>query len=100
MSPSSLDKQAASYNSPNDWLMSLAMDLVALCDSYVVGENGTDGLHLAVFTVDVALPVTSWLPACPLPYYPIEVLVVLATPVRKLSKMVEIQLAIHSILCE
>ena len=27
-----LDKQTAGCNSPQDWLVSLAMDLVALCD--------------------------------------------------------------------
>ena len=32
MAPSPLDKQAASCNSPRDWLMSLAMNLAALCD--------------------------------------------------------------------
>ena len=26
------DKQTVSFNSPHDWLMSLAMDLAALCD--------------------------------------------------------------------
>ena len=30
--PSPLDKQTASCNSPHDWLMSLTMDLAALCD--------------------------------------------------------------------
>ena len=29
-----LDKQSASCNSPHDWLMSLAMDLAALCDMW------------------------------------------------------------------
>ena len=35
MATSPLDKQTASCNSPNDWLMSLAMELAALCDMYV-----------------------------------------------------------------
>ena len=30
--PSPPDKQTAGCNSPHDWLMSLAMDLAALCD--------------------------------------------------------------------
>ena len=30
-----LDKQTAGCNSPHDWLMTLAMDLTALCDTYV-----------------------------------------------------------------
>ena len=29
-----LDKQTAGCNSPHDWLMSLAMDLTALCDMW------------------------------------------------------------------
>ena len=29
-----LDKQTAGCNSPHDWLMSLAMDLAALCDTW------------------------------------------------------------------
>ena len=32
IAPSSLDKETAGCNSPRDWLMSLAMDLAALCD--------------------------------------------------------------------
>ena len=31
MAPFPLDKQTAGYNSPHDWLMSLAVDLAALC---------------------------------------------------------------------
>ena len=38
-------------NSPHDWLMSLAMDLTALCDG---GENDTNGSHLAGFGENVA----------------------------------------------
>ena len=41
----------SSCNSPNDCLISLAMDLAALCDG---GENGTNGCHLAGFTKDMA----------------------------------------------
>ena len=33
------------------------------------------------------LPATSWLPTHPLLYYPVGVLLILATPVNKLSKM-------------
>ena len=32
MAPSSLDRQTTDCDSPHDWLMSLAMDLAALCD--------------------------------------------------------------------
>ena len=34
MAPSSFGKQTASCESPHDWLMSLAMDLTALCDMW------------------------------------------------------------------
>ena len=34
MAPSSFDKQTASCNLPHDWLMCLAMDLAALCDTW------------------------------------------------------------------
>ena len=37
MAPSLLDKQTAGCNSPHDWLMSFAMDLVALFE-YVEGK--------------------------------------------------------------
>ena len=33
-----LYKQTDGYNSPNDWLVSLAMDLAALCDTECGGE--------------------------------------------------------------
>ena len=32
--PSSLDKQTADYDSPHNWLMSLAMDITAVCDMW------------------------------------------------------------------
>ena len=41
-------------------------------------------------------PTTSWLPALPPPSHPAGMLVVLTTPVKKLSKMAAIQLAMHS----
>ena len=34
MAPCHLDKQTASCNSSHDWLISLVMDLVALCDMW------------------------------------------------------------------
>ena len=49
MAPSPLDKQAAGCNSSDNWLMSFAIYLTALCDLYR-GENGTNGCHLAVFS--------------------------------------------------
>ena len=64
--------------------MSLAMDLAAcmLCG----GENGTNGCHLAVFSVDIAF--SRHFVATHLPSHPIGVLLVLATPTR-LSKMTD-----------
>ena len=53
MAPSSFGKQTAGCESPHDWLMSLAMDLAALCDMW--GENDTNGSHFPVFSEDVAL---------------------------------------------
>ena len=44
IAPYPLDKWTASCDSPHDWLMSLAMDLAALCAMY--GENGINGCHL------------------------------------------------------
>ena len=82
-----LDKQTAGCNSPHDWLVSLAMDLAAcvICG----GENGTNGYHLADFSEDVAFA-HHFVATCPAPpSYPIGVLLVLATPVKKLSKMAE-----------
>ena len=81
MTPSSLDKQTAGCESPHNWLMSLAM-LCMTCG----GENGTSGSHLAVFSEDVAFAchfVATRLP----PTLPSYRNAVLATPVKKLSKM-------------
>ena len=49
MAPYPLGKQIAGTgcNSSHDWLMSLAMDLAALCDCG--GENGTSWCHLDGF---------------------------------------------------
>ena len=61
--------------------MSLAIDLAALCE--FGGENGINRSHLAVFSEDVALPITAWLPAH---LHPIGVLVVLGMPVQDYLK--------------
>ena len=55
------------------------MDITALCD-ICGGKNG------AVFSVDIALAHHFVAPHPPLPSYPIEVLVVLATQVKKTIK--------------
>ena len=46
MAPYPLDKQTAGCISPYDLLMSLAMDLAALCDTIIGGENGSTSLVL------------------------------------------------------
>ena len=51
MASCSLDKQIADCDLPHDWIMSLVMDLAALCDTW--GENGTNGCYLAVITEDI-----------------------------------------------
>ena len=51
------------------------------------GENGPNGCHLAGISEDGALPATSWLPTNPPLSHPVGVLLVLATPVKNLSKM-------------
>ena len=65
MAPSSLDKQIANCDSPQDWLMSLTMDLAALCDMWI--WNGTNGCHLAVFSEDVAFACHFVVPRLPPP---------------------------------
>ena len=62
------------------------MDLATLCDIWHGGANGTSGCHLAVFSEDVA--VARHFVATRLPRHPAGMLVVLTTPVKKLSKMV------------
>ena len=48
-----------------------------------------DAIWLVLVKTEL-LPTTSWLPAHPPPSHPVGVLLVLATPVKKLSKMAEI----------
>ena len=53
--PSPLDKHTVTCKSPNDygWYISLAIDLVASCDIYIIrAENGTNGWNLADFSID------------------------------------------------
>ena len=51
-------------------------------------ENGTNGCHLVVFGEDVAFPHHFVAPHLPMTLPPIALLVILATPVKKLSKMI------------
>ena len=80
-----LDKQTAGCNLPHDWLMNLTIDCVIYGS-----ENGTNGCHLALFSVDVAFTYHLVASHHPLLSNPIRVLVVLAMPLQLA------QLAIHS----
>ena len=85
MAPSSFGKQTANCESPQGWLMSLAMDLAALCDMW--RWNGTNGSHFPVFSEDVTFSHHFVATRPPPPSHTIGVLVVSAMPVKKLSKM-------------
>ena len=87
-----LGKQTAGYNSPHNWLMSLAVDLATLC-----GENGTNGCHLAGFNEDIVFACHFMATCPPLPSHPVGVVLVVATPVKNHLKWRKIQLAIHPI---
>ena len=93
MVPYPLYKHKPGCNSPHDRRMSLAMDLTAcvIC----VGDYGTNGCYLAIFSEDVAFASTLWLPT-----QSIAVLVVLTVPVKYYLKWQAIRLAIHSIVGE
>ena len=85
MTPSFLDKQTANCNLPHDWLISLAMDLAAWCDMW--RWKWHQWMPFDCFSEDVTFAATLSLPTCSPPSHLIEVLVVLATPVKILSKM-------------
>ena len=73
---SPLDKQMGSWNSPHNWLMSLAMDLAALCGMW--SWNWHQWMPSGCFQcVNVAFTHHFVAPTTPPPY---RVLVVLATP--------------------
>ena len=85
MAPSLLDKQTAGCNSPHDWLMSFAMDLVALFDMW--REKWHQWMHLAVFSIDVAFAHRFVATHPSPPSHPVRILMVLAMTVKKLPKM-------------
>ena len=87
MAPSSFGKQTAGCESPHDWLMSLAMDLAALCDTRG-GENVTNGSHFPVLSEDVAF-------ACTHPPPPCRSATGIGYACKKYLKWQEIQLAIQ-----
>ena len=53
------------------------------------GENGTNGSHSTIFSEDVAFAHHFVVPLSPPPSHPIRVLVAMAMPVKKLTKMAE-----------
>ena len=61
------------------------MNLAALCD-VDVKMAPVDAIWLVLVKTEL-LPATSWLPTHFPPYHPVGVLLVLAMPVEKLSKM-------------
>ena len=84
MAPYPLEKQTAGCNSPHNWLMSMAKDFAALCDTVCGIKNGTNGCHLAVFSVDVAFACHFVGSHPPPPSRPIGVLPVLAMSVKSI----------------
>ena len=80
------DKQTAGCNSPHGWLVCLAMDLAALCDMWQVKIIPMDVIWLVLVKTE-PLPATLWLSTHPSPSHPVGVLLLLATLVKKLSKM-------------
>ena len=76
--------QTAGCNSPYDLLMNLAMDVASCFVWYVELKNGTNGHHLAVFSVDIAFACHFVAP--PPTFTPIGVLMVLAMPVKNYLK--------------
>ena len=67
MTPSPLNKQKTSFNSPHDWLMILAIDLAALCDMWRSKRH--NDCHLVVFSVNIAF-VHHFMATCPTSTHP------------------------------
>ena len=84
--PSLLYKLTAGCNSPDNWLMSLAMDSATWCDMW--RRKWHQLHHMAVFTIDVECACHFVATCLPSSSHPIQVLVVSALPVKNLSKMV------------
>ena len=80
-------KQTADCELPHNWLMSLSMDLAVLCDMWRWKSFGC-----FYWRSSLCPSICGYLPASP--SYPIGVKVVLATPVKKLSKWRYIELNI------
>ena len=83
IAPSPLDKQTASCNLLHDWLMSLAMDLAALCDMWRLKWHQWMPFAWFCWRRSFCPPLRGYPP----PSHPIRVVLALAMPVKKLSKM-------------
>ena len=95
MAPTPLNKQIASCKSSYDWLMSLNMDLAALCDMW--SQKQHQWYHLAVFSLNTTFVSHFMAPHYLPPSTPIEVLRVFYPYQQKnYLKWWAIQLAIHS----
>ena len=81
-----LDKQTASCKSPYDWLVSFAMDFVALCDIYVeLNLVPMDTICMGVFSANIVFFCHFVVPQNSTPIH--RAFVVLAIPVIKLFKI-------------
>ena len=74
------------------------MDLAALCDMWRLKWH--QWMPLSVFSEDIAFSRHLMATHLPSLFHPVGVLLVLATPVKSYLKWWEINLAIHSIVCE
>ena len=95
MAPYPIDKQTADHNSPHDWLMSLAMDLAALCDMWRWKSH--QWMPFVCFSEDIAFAHHFMATHPPPSSHPVGILVV---SVKNYRKWWAYQLAIHSIVDE
>ena len=82
----SLDKQTAGCNSPHDWPGVFGHGFSCFVWYVEVKITPMDAIWLVLVKTD-PLPATSWLSTHPPSSHPVGVLLLLATPVKKLSKM-------------
>ena len=88
MAPIPLDNQTAGCKSPHEWLVIWPW-IKLFCVIFEFGtENGTNGHHLAVFSINITFTHHFVAPHHPPPSIHMGELVALAMPVKKLSKMV------------
>ena len=83
-----IDKHIAGCNSIHDWLMSLAMDLAALCDIWSWKRHQWMPFGCFQLRCSLCLPLHGY-PSAP-NSHPVGVLVILATLVNKLSNGIDL----------